>query len=300
MGCLCEWLFAIVNPMENTLEILLIALIAGVGGTGIGGLLGSLFRKSSNHVISLLLSATGGVMIAIVCFDLLTESANAANQVVGQTGVLLTAAMVLAGVAIVMLLNWLIDRTTAPQVEHTASHAHPDAHDAIDEMVHVDHYNEHVRKGGNKRDLWMAGVVIACAIGLHNIPEGMSIGASFAIQTDGAVTAALMLAVLIGLHNIPEGMAVTVPLVAGGMGRAKAVLITACLGIPMAFGALVGLWLGDIGPLGLACSLGFASGAMLYVVFGEIIPQAILMYQSRMPAILVVVGILVGMCLIFL
>lgn len=58
--------------------------------------------------------------------------------------------------------------------------------------------------------------------------------------------------------------------------------------------------LGDIGPLGLCCSLGFASGAMLYVVFGEIIPQSILMYRSRVPAILVVVGMLIGMCLIYL
>lgn len=276
------------------------ALIAGVGGTGLGGLLGSLFRKSSDRVISLLLSATGGVMIAIVCFDLLSESVQAAQAVLGDGGVLLSAAMVLAGMGLVMVLNWLIDRSTAPQVAHTADQAHPATHDAIDELVHVDHYNEHVRQGANRRDLWMAGIVIACAIGLHNIPEGMSIGASFAIQTDGAVGAALMLAALIGLHNVPEGMAVTVPLIAGGMGRAKAVLLTAALGLPMAVGALLGLWLGDIGPLGLACSLGFASGAMLYVVFGEIIPQATLMYQSRVPAILVIVGILIGLCLIFL
>ncbi len=285
--------------METVWEILLIALMAGVGGTGLGGLLGSLFRKSSNYVISLLLSATGGVMVAIVCFDLLAESVGASQSVFGASGVLLSALMVLMGMGVVMLLNWLIDRSTAPQVEHTASKAHPGAHDAIDELVHVDHYNEHVRKGDAKRDLWMAGIVIACAIGLHNIPEGMSIGASFAIQGEGAVTAALTLAALIGLHNIPEGMAVTVPLVAGGMGRMKAVLITAALGLPMVLGALLGLWLGDIGPLGLACSLGFASGAMLYVVFGEILPQSILMCRSRVPAILVVVGILIGMCLIY-
>lgn len=286
--------------MEYVGEILLIALIAGVGGTGVGGLLGSLFRKSSNHVISLLLSATGGVMVAIVCFDLLVESVEASQGVFGDAGVLLTAFMVLLGVGVVMLLNWLIDRSTGPQVEHTASEDHPDAHDAVDELVHVDHFNEHVRRGDSRRDLWMAGIVIACAIGLHNVPEGMSIGASFAIQGEGAITAALTLAVLIGLHNIPEGMAVTVPLVAGGMGRTKAVLLTAALGLPMVLGALLGLWLGDIGPLGLACSLGFASGAMLYVVFGEILPQSILMCRSRVPAILVVVGILIGMCLIYL
>lgn len=284
--------------MGSVFEILLVAFIAGVGGTGVGGILGSFFHKSSNRVISLLLSATSGIMIAIVCFDLLPESIEAAAQVFDQMGVVLTAIMVLLGVGVVMLLNWLIDRSTAHQVEHTAEESHPQAHDDIDEMVHVDHYNEHVRKGSQKRDLWMAGIIIACAIALHNIPEGMSVGASFAIDAPDALIAAFTLAVLIGIHNIPEGMAVAVPLVVGGMGRLKAVLLTAALGLPMVVGAALGLWLGDIGPIGLSCSLGFASGAMLYVVFGEIIPQSILMYRSRIPAILVVMGIVFGLFLL--
>ena len=64
-------------------------------------------------------------------------------------------------------------------------------------------------------------------------------------------------------------------------------------------GAWLGYWLGDIGPIGLTLSLGFASGAMLYVVFGEIIPQSVLMYRSKAPAFFVIVGILLGMLLIF-
>lgn len=286
--------------MEELIGISAVTLIAGVGGTGLGGAVGSLFRKSSNRVISLLLSATSGVMIAIVCFELLQESVEAGTRLAGTLGVLITVAAVCLGVFLVLMLNRIIDKRTEGQVAHTASLDHPKAHDNIDELHHVNHYNEHARQGAARHELWTAGVVIAFAIALHNIPEGMSIGASFAIQSDGAVSTGLMLAVLIGLHNIPEGMAVTVPLVAGGMGRMKAILLTACSGLPMLAGAWLGLWLGDIGPLGLCCSLGFASGAMLYVVFGEIIPQAILMYRSRVPAILVVVGMLVGMCLIYL
>lgn len=286
--------------MDLILEITLLTFIAGVGGTGIGGLIGSIFRKSSNRVISLLLSLTSGVMIAIVCFDLLEESVEASKKLFELWGVFITVAAVFIGVFLVLVLNRLIDKATEKQVSHTASDDHPEVHDDIDELNHVNHYNEHARTGAASKDLWTAGVVIACAIALHNVPEGMSIGASFAIDSPEAVVAAFMLAILIGLHNIPEGMAVTVPLVAGGMSRAKAVILTALSGLPMVFGALIGLWLGDIGPLGLACSLGFASGAMLYVVFGEIIPQAILMYRSRVPAIAVVIGMLVGMCLIYL
>ena len=58
--------------------------------------------------------------------------------------------------------------------------------------------------------------------------------------------------------------------------------------------------MGDIGAVGLSCSLGFASGAMLYVVFGEIIPQSVLMYRSKVPAFFVIVGLLIGLCLIYL
>ena len=112
-------------------------------------------------------------------------------------------------------------------------------------------------------------------------------------------SAAIVLAVLIGLHNIPEGMAVSVPLISGGMSRFKAVVITAMSGIPTMIGALLGFWLGEIGPMGLAFSLGFASGAMLYVVFGEILPQSILMYHSKIPAFSAIVGLLVGLFIIF-
>jgi ZIP family zinc transporter len=111
--------------------------------------------------------------------------------------------------------------------------------------------------------------------------------------------AALVLAILIGLHNIPEGMAVSVPLISGGMSRWKAVLITAASGVPTVLGALLGFAIGEIGPIGLTLSLGFASGAMLYVVFGEILPQSILMYHSKLPAFATVGGILVGMLIIF-
>ena len=108
-----------------------------------------------------------------------------------------------------------------------------------------------------------------------------------------------MLAILIGLHNIPEGMAIAVPLINGGMKRRLAVLVTALSGVPTVIGGVLGYWLGEIGPLGLALSLSFASGAMLYVVFAEILPQSILMYRSKLPAFFAIFGVLVGLAVIF-
>lgn len=278
--------------------ITLVTLVSGAGGTGLGGLIGALFKSESNRTISLLLAFAGGVMTAMVCFDLLAEAEEAANQVV-EHGVLLVILAVALGVAVVYLLNHLIDRKTRAEVSHTADAAHPDTHDDIDELVHADHLNMHKRHNDSRLSLFVAGVVMACAIALHNIPEGMTIGASFAVSSDLMWGTGMIMAVLIGLHNIPEGMAVAVPLISGGTSRVKATLLTAACGLPTVLGAWLGFWLGDIGPLGLTLSLGFASGAMLYVVFGEIMPESYLIYRSKLPAFAVMIGLALGMLMIF-
>ena len=271
--------------------LLLTTALAGVVGTGLGGVIGALLQKDSNRTVSLLLSFAGGVMIGIVCFDLITEAID--------TGAGVVIAAIAVGVAVIFLLNYWIDRRTNPEVPHIDEN-HPKTADDLDELIHSDHFQEHHARQDSKLGLFVAGVVMACAIALHNVPEGMTIGASYASNNGVMGSAALVLAVLIGLHNIPEGMAVSVPLISGGMKKAKAVLITAASGIPTILGALLGYLLGEIGPLGLTLSLGFASGAMLYVVFGEILPQSILMYHSKLPAFSAIVGILVGLLIIFL
>ena len=272
--------------------LLLTTFLAGVIGTGLGGLIGALLQKDSNRTVSLLLSFAGGVMLAVVCFDLVVE---AIETGVGVYTVVFSVAL---GVAVIYFLNWLIDRKTAPEVPHLDAN-HPQTHDDLDELIHADHYQQHLKYKDTKLALFVAGMVMACAIALHNVPEGMTIGASYA-SSDGVMgRAALTLAILIGLHNIPEGMAVSVPLISGGMPKWKAVLITASSGIPTILGALLGYLLGEIGPMGLTLSLGFASGAMLYVVFGEILPQSILMHHSKLPAFSAIAGILAGLLIIF-
>ena len=272
--------------------LLLTTALSGVVGTGLGGLIGALLQKDSNRTVSLLLSFAGGVMLSIVCFDLITEAIE-----VGP-GVMVAIAATALGVAVIFLLNWLIDRNTNPEVPHIDAD-HPKTADDLDELIHSDHWEQHHSRKDSKLSLFVAGIVMASAIALHNVPEGMTIGAAYASNSGVMGSAALVLAVLIGLHNIPKGMAVSVPLISGGMGRIKAVLITALSGVPTMVGALLGYLLGEIGPLGLALSLGFASGAMLYVVFGEILPQAFIMYRSKLPAFSAIIGILVGLFIIY-
>ena len=272
--------------------LILTTAIAGIVGTGLGGLIGALLQKDSNRTVSLLLSFAGGVMLAVVCFDLAVEAIGT------EVGIYPVIGSIALGVAIIYFLNWLIDRKTNPEVPHIDA-SHPQTHDDLDELIHADHFREHYNHQDSRLALFVAGMVMACAIALHNVPEGMTIGASYASSEGVMGRAALTLAILIGLHNIPEGMAVSVPLISGGMTKWKAVCITAASGIPTVVGAVLGYWLGEIGPMGLCMSLGFASGAMLYVVFGEILPQAIIMYRSKLPAFSAIAGILAGVLIIF-
>ena len=288
--------------MSTFAFVVVVTAIAGVVGTGLGGLIGVIFTRNSEKIVSLLLSFAGGVMLCIVCLDLLSDALGQVPDSVCH--VFFVVAMTAVGFGIIYLLNALIDRKTNPQVKHIDKN-HPKTADQLSELIHSDHYDEHKKEyeetKGQKSlsQLFIAGLVMAFAIALHNFPEGMVIGASYASDEATGGVGGLAMAVVIGLHNIPEGMAVSVPLVAGGMKKTKATLLTAVTGAPTILGAMLGYFLGTLSPVMLALSLSFASGAMLYVVFGELLPEAILMWRSKAPAFAMLVGLLVGVVILF-
>lgn len=247
-------------------SVVCITAVAGMGGTGLGGLVSCLLRRESGRTVSLLLSFAAGVMTSVVCFDLLADAVSPKGGA-EPTPLWLVVAGVLAGYAVIDRLNVWAER-------------------------------------GSRRErgsLLLAGLVMAAAIALHNVPEGVVIGASFVQPDDTALLSrsGLVMASVIALHNIPEGMAVAVPLISGGMRKRSAVLLTAAIGAPTVLGAAAGYYLGMMGPFSLAVSLSVASGAMLYVVFGELLPEATHMWQSKLPALAAVIGILVGMVILY-
>lgn len=255
--------------MRLFLHVVLFTAAAGIGGTGLGGLLACLFRRDSGKTVSLLLSYAAGVMTGVVCFDLLTDALRPENAAV-RVSPLIVAAGVMAGYAATNFLNLWIDSSGRSHRE------------------------------GRRNSLFLAGVVMAAAIALHNLPEGMVIGASFARSAGAPVLdrGGLAMAVVIGLHDIPEGMAVAVPLISGGMGRCRAAALAAVTGAPTVLGGMLGYWLGAMGPLSLALSLSFASGAMLYVVFGELLPESFRMWQSHIPALAAILGMMTGLLIV--
>lgn len=280
------------------LIIILITFISGVVGTGLGGIIGAVLKRDSNKIVSLLLSFAAGIMLAVVCFDLMSEPIKMMEEgkLSKYTPLIVVAAVVL-GYGVVYILNYFIDKKTNHEVKHIDEN-HPATADDLDELIHSNHYETHKK---DKSNLFVAGLVMMFAIALHNLPEGMVIGASYAVNdvmTTLFTGSGFIMAVVIGLHNVPEGMAISVPLISGGMSKTKAVALTALSGLPTVLGALLGFAIGGISDIMLILSLGFASGAMLYVVFGELLPESILMWRSKLPAFILFIGVIVGFLLV--
>lgn len=248
--------------------ILTATAIAGVGGTGAGGLGGIFLPRGAKRTTAVLLAFAGGVMMSVVCFDLLTEALHTGAVI--PFPVLFVIGVTLVGYVAIFLLDAGIGRRA-------------------DRCV-----------GDEDRDrLFLSGVIMASAIALHNLPEGIVIGACYAMDAGGATRNGFLMAVVIGLHNIPEGMAVAVPLAAGGARRGRVLLVTACSGAPTVLGALIGYLVGRLSPLSLTASLSFAGGAMLYVVLAELLPQANGLWRSKWPALSAFIGVLAGIFIIF-
>ena len=283
--------------MNIYLTIFLITAVTGAGGLALGGGLAAMVHSPSDRMVSLLLRFTAGVMLSVVCFDLAADAVEA-------SGVLPAMCWIMIGFLCTYLLNCWIDK----RAHH--SHSHGDSHDHHDHHDHHEHHEHHHEAGHLGYDngemcacghhtLHTAGLVLAAAVALHNMPVGMAIGATFAGSAQGGWHGGVLAALIIGLHNIPEGMSIAAPLLTGGSKPAGAIGVAAVSGLPTILGALLGYSVGAMNGALLGTALSFAAGAMLYVVFGELLPEAENLWQHKLSGGATMLGMLLGMALIF-
>ena len=226
------------------LNAILVSLVAGVGGTGLGGLL-AFFIGKGQKVQSVLFSLTAGIMLSIVCFELIPEA-------IFTIDIILVCIVVIIGALVV-------------------------------------HFFENVfaSRKGSKKALFMVGLAIA----LHNFPEGLVLGS--AMQNFTAIS------LLIALHDVPEGIAVALPYVQDGK-RAKGVLYAFLSGVTTVFGAIVGVSFSSVSTLFSGICLAFASGAMIYVVFSELLPHTNDLLKEKNSGIIISIGVIIGLIVIHL
>ncbi|MGM0652500.1 MAG: ZIP family metal transporter [Bacillota bacterium] len=232
------------------IEIGVLGMLAGVVGTGAGGLVSIIVKNPSPRFTGTILAFAAGVMLSIIFLELVEEAIVYSGFWAAITGITF-------GMAVFYILDQILP------------HHHPvSPEDNI--------FGGYLKKG----------TLLALGIGLHNFPEGIAIGSGFV----GSAELGTSLAILIALHNVPEGMAVAAPLQQGGFNYKKVILVTALAGAPMGIGAFIGAAISSISVFILGASLGFAGGAMLYIVCDELIPDA---YKSA-GAHLSIFGIFTG------
>jgi zinc transporter, ZIP family len=242
--------------VDFIIRVTLIGLLAGVIGTGSGGMITYLLRKPSTSFLSAILGFSAGVMLVVVFMELLPEAVEIGSFFYGMVGLLL-------GIVVLLLLDIY--------------------------FPHHHHYSDECHMSRFRK----IGVLLGVGIALHNIPEGLAIGAGYV----SGESLGLGLAVIMTVQNIPEGVAMATALCIGGIRNGKIVLATALAGLPMGLGALGGALIGSISPLFLSVSLGFAAGAMLYIVCDELIPDAQSLSTGHSATLGIVVGVVVGIFL---
>ena len=231
------------------------------------------FQKAApDKFKQIFLGFAAGVMIAASVWSLLIPAIEAAEER-GQIGWIPAGCGFILGVLFLLGLDSLIP------------HLHPFA-DAPEGPV-----------TGSKRT-----TLLFSAVTLHNIPEGMAVGLSFALaaQNEGdpaMYAAAVALALGIGIQNFPEGAAISLPLRQEGVSTAKAFGVGCMSGaVEPVFGFMTVLLAAWIAPV-MPWLLSFAAGAMMYVVVEELIPEAHLGEHSNAGTLGVMAGFLLMMVL---
>lgn len=145
----------------------------------------------------------------------------------------------------------------------------------------LDHLLPHLHAGESKPEgipsRLRRTTLLVLAVTLHNLPEGMAVGLSFAAAATGsgaALAGSIALALGMGLQNLPEGAAISVPLYKEGMSRRRAFVYGALSGAVEPLGGLIGVLLAVSMARVMPFVLSFAAGAMIYVVVEELVPQA--------------------------
>jgi ZIP family zinc transporter len=201
--------------------------------TGVGALPILLVREVNHRWRDILLALTAGIMVAACTFSLIPEALKISNLFVLFIGVGLGT----------MALTLLEKKVPHIDLEHTRFNI------AMDQKAFL----------------------IMSAITLHNLPEGLSVGVSYASEQEELGG---LIAFAIGLQNAPEGFLIALFLIHQKVSKWKALILATLTGSVEIITALIGYFLTSYVDGLVPYGLSFAAGAMLYIVYKELIPES--------------------------
>ncbi|WP_245751774.1 ZIP family metal transporter [Marinospirillum celere] len=229
----------------STIQLgVLASLVAGLF-TAVGALPIFFIRKLSKTLEDSLMGFGAGVMLAATAFELILPAMDQAESLYNHAGI--TLLMLATGIGLGGGLLYLL-------------------HNKIPHEHFISGQDSPARAHKIKR-VWL----FIFAIALHNLPEGLAVGAGFGGDN---LAAGVALAIGIGLQNMPEGLVVAIALLSLGYSKATAFGVTLLTGLVQPLGGLIGAILVSMVDLMLPLVLAFAAGAMLFVISHEIIPES--------------------------
>lgn len=243
--------------MSKIMNTILITVGSGYFTAWMGILTGILFsffiKNRARRFKGTVIGFVGGLMLSIVCFDLLPESFEVGSIYVA-----------LIGITFGLILAVLLDGK-------------------------LDHVN--ISTFDNKKNRFMkAGIFMAIAIGIHNIPSGIALGSLLSTSPIKGIH----LAIALILHGIPEGLAIGLFFRESNLSTFSLIIISIITSIPMGLGALLGGIISKISLVVISISLAFASGMILYIICSETLPNARETWKGRLSTIGIVIGVIAG------
>jgi zinc transporter, ZIP family len=269
------------NPLIN---VFFLSLAAGLG-TGLGGLI-AILHSPGRRTFGFLMGVTAGVMITLSFLELVNRAWELAGFWTATIGFA-------AGAFFMFFLDFLSPHIRFGEAEiRTKKKRHAQRQDAgpaagrhrFGRFRHKNHITD--------RRLLRTGLLLAIGITIHNIPEGISVGAGYmhAPQFGLFITTAIL------LHNIPEGIATALPLCKSGLCRWDALRVAFLSGLAEPIGALIAvLFLSSFDHF-IPGALAFAGGVMMFISLDELIPTAREYGHQHVTAL----GIIIGAIFVFL
>ena len=151
--------------MSEILKTTLLGLFFGTFGTTLGGIIGVITKKNSNKFLSFILSFASGLMMAVICFDLIPEALGISNMSSNILGIIL-------GIISMIICDLLVEKK----------------------------FSNNTRTK-NTNTLLKTGIIVSIGLAIHNFPEGLAIGSGF----EASAKLGLSLALAICLHDVPDG-----------------------------------------------------------------------------------------------
>lgn len=262
-----EWFFQLSPLSQATIMASLNWFFTTLGASTVFG-----FKKLSRKALDVMLGFASGVMLSATFWSLLLPASEISNQE-GFPPWLPPAVGVIAGWIFMRLLDILIP------------HIHIGAPEEAVEGIST---------------TWRKTFLLVSAVTLHNLPEGIVVGVTFAASglnpEIAPITSAIALSIGVGIQDLPEGMAVALPLRREGLSRGKSFFYGQLSGIVEPIGALIAVGGTVLAQKLLPYLMGFSAGAMLTVVLEDLVPE----FHSEANAHTAMFGLICGFVLMMI